>query len=552
KIKNASHPFVQFDGSVLDAQGTFKSMTITSGIFLPNTYAVIQDNSGPGANYKAIVRKYGLTLTGGNVFYFAGQPASYDWSSNAGRNAYRMILNAIMMPAAGSQVCSAADIEIKASLNKPEFCLKDTMSLLLIARNMGKKQATNVSIKNSVPSGLITIGYSSTHGTYSPSGKTWTIPVIQPGISDTLMIHYFLPVTGLISSSLFSVGNLLDLNRLNDTARVSFQVNPLPVINAGLDTALCLGSQLRLGTDSIAGNLYSWTSGSGTFNSTLPRPLVKPLVSTTFLLHKKTIASGCQTSDSVRVHINPVPVFDLGQDRNLCAGDTLRISLPDGAGMVSGWNSMPPGLNGSSGTLITVPSVSSTLYLTKTLTATGCHTTDSILISLSEPPSISVAGADSGTYHANASLTANVPVTGTGTWMILEGGGNIENIHAPHTRVNQMPSGRNVFVWMISNGACKASADEVVIQVKDLNIPQGFSPNGDGVNEAFEVEGILEFPESRIEIFNRWGIMVFSKDRYDNSWRGENHHGEKLPDDTYYYVISIDDRKYKSYLVLKR
>ncbi|MCU4165358.1 gliding motility-associated C-terminal domain-containing protein [Carboxylicivirga caseinilyticus] len=90
------------------------------------------------------------------------------------------------------------------------------------------------------------------------------------------------------------------------------------------------------------------------------------------------------------------------------------------------------------------------------------------------------------------------------------------------------------------------------IDVDDDNsilIPNAFSPNNDGFNDVFEIDGEFkaEVAESKLEVFNRWGTVVYrSKGKqYDNTWDGKSNAGamvslgNNLPDGTYFYVFTI-------------
>ncbi len=83
----------------------------------------------------------------------------------------------------------------------------------------------------------------------------------------------------------------------------------------------------------------------------------------------------------------------------------------------------------------------------------------------------------------------------------------------------------------------------------DLIIPEGFSPNGDGINDIFEIKGISAYPNNTVTMFNRWGNLVYKAAGYDNgsvSWDATNQ-GElstgsgPLPEGTYFYVIDLGD-----------
>jgi len=69
-----------------------------------------------------------------------------------------------------------------------------------------------------------------------------------------------------------------------------------------------------------------------------------------------------------------------------------------------------------------------------------------------------------------------------------------------------------------------------------LFVPEGFSPNGDGTNDFYEIENIPEGLTLSLEIFNIWGDRVFASEIYNNEWDGGN-----LPTGTYYYVVKFSE-----------
>ena len=88
-----------------------------------------------------------------------------------------------------------------------------------------------------------------------------------------------------------------------------------------------------------------------------------------------------------------------------------------------------------------------------------------------------------------------------------------------------------------------------------FEIFNGITPNGDGLNDFFELRGIDPFPNNNVKIFNRWGVLVFETDGYnesDNVFRGVSNgrstirQGEELPTGTYFYILTfpggVDDR----------
>jgi gliding motility-associated-like protein len=78
-------------------------------------------------------------------------------------------------------------------------------------------------------------------------------------------------------------------------------------------------------------------------------------------------------------------------------------------------------------------------------------------------------------------------------------------------------------------------------------IPDTFSPNGDAANETWEIPILARFPEHTIEIYNRWGSIIWNNKGVYVPWDGVNNGGEKLPVGAYYYLIALNDAKNKVY-----
>ncbi len=98
------------------------------------------------------------------------------------------------------------------------------------------------------------------------------------------------------------------------------------------------------------------------------------------------------------------------------------------------------------------------------------------------------------------------------------------------------------FTYVVCNAAGCDTA-QVIVEVSceggNLIVFNGFSPNGDGTNDSFVIQNIEQYPENRLEIYNRWGEMVFQARGYQNNWDG-SWKGKKLPDGTYFYFLEVE------------
>ncbi|HRN99507.1 MAG TPA: gliding motility-associated C-terminal domain-containing protein, partial [Flavobacterium sp.] len=89
----------------------------------------------------------------------------------------------------------------------------------------------------------------------------------------------------------------------------------------------------------------------------------------------------------------------------------------------------------------------------------------------------------------------------------------------------------------------------IVLPCTDIEVHNAFTPNGDGINEHFQIDGINEtecYPTNTVEIYNRWGVLVYETRQYDNADRSFKGYSEgrvtvnkndQLPTGTYFYLL---------------
>jgi gliding motility-associated-like protein len=91
-----------------------------------------------------------------------------------------------------------------------------------------------------------------------------------------------------------------------------------------------------------------------------------------------------------------------------------------------------------------------------------------------------------------------------------------------------------------------------------LRIPEGFSPDGDGINDNFEIIGLEYFGRVTLKVYNRWGNLIYKSDNYKNDWDGVSNTsmsvGKTLPNGTYYYILDVvsSNKRYTGNVFLKR
>jgi len=91
-----------------------------------------------------------------------------------------------------------------------------------------------------------------------------------------------------------------------------------------------------------------------------------------------------------------------------------------------------------------------------------------------------------------------------------------------------------------------------MVSFADINIPNVFTPNGDGVNDSFVIPGLENYNANQLTVMNRWGATVYDKKGYKNEWNGQG-----LNEGTYFYLLRVQTgtgkwNVYKGYLTLLR
>jgi trimeric autotransporter adhesin len=181
------------------------------------------------------------------------------------------------------------------------------------------------------------------------------------------------------------------------------------------------------------------------------------------------------------------------------------------------------------------------------------ETSDTLILTKTKTSFVPEAGADQVLETSETRLNGTLPENGTGKWTIVMGGAEISDPNSPATTISKLSVGNNIVRWTVSISECAKNSDDIVLFVSPLKIPNGFSPNGDGINDQFVINALDYYRSPRLSVFNRWGDLLYENFDYKNDWDGSNSKGEQLVDDTYYYILEIPELKtYTGFVIIKR
>jgi gliding motility-associated-like protein len=204
----------------------------------------------------------------------------------------------------------------------------------------------------------------------------------------------------------------------------------------------------------------------------------------------------------------------------------------------------------------------------------GCgEKMDSVIVVFYEQPEDAVITTQSAASPFvvflvdNITLTSLPPSAGSGMWSINQGSALINSQTDSSAFINHLEIDQeNKVVYSIINGVCDIKSTSLLIERKDVKIYQGFSPNGDGINDFLFAEGIDKSGTElsyTLTIFNNSGAFireVSEKDIYPGEinaiWDGIASNGKLAAEGTYYYIFQITYKgnvlkPYKNFFVIK-
>ena len=263
------------------------------------------------------------------------------------------------------------------------------------------------------------------------------------------------------------------------------------------------------------------------------------------------IVGGTSCSDTV---VHQIEVYDFvaqaGADDSLCG-----LSFQLGANLVSGtsqswlqqYTESYQSLTDSN-SVVTV-GASGIYNFVWQVEKNQCLKTDTVEVVFYEQP-ISDAGYDQTVEENEVELNGALN-SGIGYWTIVSSDGTIEDSLLENTMVTNLNLGLNTFEWTVENGLCPVSVDLVRIFYDYLQIPNAFTPNGDGINDLFYIVGFDLQSEAELTIIDRWGEKIFYTNDVGEYWDG-TYKGKDMVADTYFYILYIRGKELTGYIELRR
>jgi gliding motility-associated-like protein len=233
-----------------------------------------------------------------------------------------------------------------------------------------------------------------------------------------------------------------------------------------------------------------------------------------------------QISASKSLVFNPRPTLSIQQTVNttLCTGQTVSLAASHSSGTVQ-WST------GETTDQITVTQTGN--YKVTVTSPAGCQADTSINVTFLPDPILSLRDTSICTFKKQVITLTAPPGFATYSW----------NNSASTSETYPVSQPQTVSLTVTDANGCQATQQiKVADECPVVFIPNTFTPNSDGINDTWVIEGLDE--TGTVKVFTRWGAEVYQSVGYSTPWNGA-YSGKKLPSGVYYYIVTAKNGSQK-------
>ncbi len=331
-----------------------------------------------------------------------------------------------------------------------------------------------------------------------------------------------------------------------DTVYANITSAPKPPVFAGTDRSICTYETTRLGRPPDAGLSYSWEPAAKVSDPTISQPTTLPNITSTtiFTLTVTDLSTGCKATDNVVV--KPVVIdtaLALSGDLLFCKADIQNTSLTLNAS-ADGVRWFANGqFTGATGLQYDPRPTATTDYFAE-ISYQGCKDSSRVVRLVIAPDPIPMFVPERKVQCVQIPLTffntSRIPGNEEMdfTWRLADG----TEFTSTDLVTRFAGAGiQSITLTAVSESGCEnsVSMNFEIVENCHVNVPNGFTPNGDQLNDIFKptLNGIKSL--RRFAVFDRWGRVVYSTTKFDEGWDGKRG-GLPLDAGVYAWMVEYD------------
>ena len=308
----------------------------------------------------------------------------------------------------------------------------------------------------------------------------------------------------------------LDGCRFRDSIVIDEQ--EFPIVELGNDTSVCQGSTITLDATN-SGASYIWSTGETT------AMITPPLTGSGTAIQVTVDIFGCMTSDEIMITTRETPQFSLRDDETICENETVTVAVDNPNGR---WD-----IEWSTGETTDEITVADGGTITATATIDGCSSSDDFVLDIQPLPQFDLGDDISKCEELSTTL-----IVDRNDVSVLWSDGSTDN--------QLIVDDPGLFTAIATTSLGCQFEDEIEVTNREcvsfsIYVPNAFSPNQDGRNDVFVAsvpEGIF-ISEYELQIFDRFGGMVFQAFDINVGWDGSGLGFQSLQPGVYAYTLMV-------------
>jgi gliding motility-associated-like protein len=253
--------------------------------------------------------------------------------------------------------------------------------------------------------------------------------------------------------------------------------------------------------------------------------------------------NGCSATSPPVTVVNANPVVDIIGNLEFCPGDSsslfASLNLPSGAAYT--WSTTE--------TTSAISVNSNGTYYVEVNYSNGCSTTDTVVVTQYGAPNANFSSSPSnsaflGTATQFTDLSTVSPGSITSWFWDFGDNDSTSSYSLLENPIHTYAETGTYTVTLVvqTNNGCRDTIRYEYTIISELQIPNVFTPNGDGKNDLLAFKNIEYFPNTALTIYNRWGNKIYTSTDYRNDWNGGGH-----SDGVYYFILEGPQLKETKY-----
>lgn len=325
-------------------------------------------------------------------------------------------------------------------------------------------------------------------------------------------------------------------NCLRDSAAdFTIDMQPYPVVNAGLDNELCFGDTTKLRATVSPTNypfLLNWTPGASLSKADITDPIFKATETTSLILTATTTA-GCSANDTVKMIVFPAHFIFAEGDTAICPGNRTTLHLKGNGVKSIRWYPENNISDKYSYNPVVYPTATQT-YAVYGIDTNNCRDTQQVKVIVH--PKATLYLPDSILLYPGQHQQINPEGNCSYFNWFPSLGLSKDDVSNP---VVKPDVNTKYIVNATTESGCsvKDSVNVILIPESIVNMPNAFRP-GSGTNNTFKVLHLGDAVLKNFSIYNRWGVKVFETTDINNGWDG-TYKGQPQPLGVYVYVVDV-------------